>query len=211
MEFSQSARELVRAGRISDPAGPRGRLLREAAILFREVGYERTTVRMLADKVGIQSGSIFHHFRSKEEILEAVMEETVILNTAIQDKAVAAAGSPAARLRALILCELRAINKETGDAMSVLHYEWRCLSRPRQQKILRLRDRYESNWMDALGAMVEAGLVREDIFVLRRLLTGAIGWTVNWFRPDGPLSLEDLADRILGLTLRRDPALPSSL
>src|SRR5690554_6288787 len=68
---------LVAENLVSDPESARGRLLREAARLFREKGYERTTVRDLAAAVGIQSGSLFHHFRTKEEILKAVMVETI--------------------------------------------------------------------------------------------------------------------------------------
>ena len=67
--------ELVENGQLTDPDSARGKLLQVAAHLFRNKGYERTTVRDLAGAVGIQSGSIFHHFKSKEEILRAVMEE----------------------------------------------------------------------------------------------------------------------------------------
>src|SRR5690554_7919155 len=68
---------LIADNLVSASDSARGRLLREAARLFREKGYERTTVRDLAAAVGIQSGSLFHHFRTKEEILKAVMVETI--------------------------------------------------------------------------------------------------------------------------------------
>ena len=90
-------RSLVADNLVSDPAGARGRLLHEAAKLFRDKGYERTTVRDLAAAVGIQSGSLFHHFRTKEEILKAVMVETIRLNTALMQAAVdmaAGGGAP---------------------------------------------------------------------------------------------------------------------
>src|SRR5690606_24421106 len=67
--------KLVASGELTDPDSARGKLLQTAAHLFRSKGYERTTVRDLAGAVGIQSGSIFHHFKSKDEILKAVMEE----------------------------------------------------------------------------------------------------------------------------------------
>ena len=63
---------------------PRGRLLSAAAHLFRDKGFDRTTVRDIAASVGIQSGSIFHHFKSKEDILFAVMEEVIQFNTEFQ-------------------------------------------------------------------------------------------------------------------------------
>ena len=68
--------EMVAEGRLTDPESARGKLLQSAAHLFRNKGFERTTVRDLASAVGILSGSIFHHFKSKDEILRAVMEET---------------------------------------------------------------------------------------------------------------------------------------
>ena len=66
-------RELVDDGQLTDPDSARGNLLQAAAHLFRNKGYERTTVRDLASAVGIQSGSIFHHFKSKVEILRACL------------------------------------------------------------------------------------------------------------------------------------------
>ena len=64
--------QLVAAGRVTDPESARGKLLQTAAHLLRSKGYERTTVRDLAGAVGIQSGSIFHHFKSKDEILRSL-------------------------------------------------------------------------------------------------------------------------------------------
>src|SRR5262247_2379200 len=72
---SQLAAHLIAAGRVSDPTSARGRLLREALDLFARQGYARTTVRDLARAVGIQSGSLFHHFSSKEDIFCAALGE----------------------------------------------------------------------------------------------------------------------------------------
>ncbi len=102
-------RELVDNGQLTDPDSARGKLLQVAAHLFRNKGYERTTVRDLAGAVGIQSGSIFHHFKSKDEILRAVMEETIRYNTALMHAALADAGNVRERVLALIRCELQSI------------------------------------------------------------------------------------------------------
>ncbi|WP_111495663.1 TetR/AcrR family transcriptional regulator [Marinobacter bohaiensis] len=191
--------ELVANGTISDPLGARGRLLHEAARLFREKGYERTTVRDLAAAVGIQSGSLFHHFRSKEDILKAVMEETIILNTELMRHALRQAATPRERLRALIRCELESINGQTGEAMAVLVFEWRSLSATSQQDVLHLRDVYEAMWLEVLGELKANGATAADPFLTRRMLTGALSWTVTWYRPDGPRSLDDLADDVMAM------------
>jgi AcrR family transcriptional regulator len=192
-------RSLVADNLVSDPAGARGRLLREAARLFRDKGYERTTVRDLAAAVGIQSGSLFHHFRTKEEILRAVMVETIRLNTALMQAAVDSATSDRAKLRALIRAELESINGQTGEAMAVLVFEWRSLSEESQAYVLALRDIYEQLWLDVLKALHRDGVVAAKPFVVRRMLTGALSWTVTWYRPDGGLTLDDLTEQVVAM------------
>ncbi|NWN91252.1 TetR/AcrR family transcriptional regulator [Marinobacter adhaerens] len=191
---------LIADNLVSDPDSARGRLLREAARLFRDKGYERTTVRDLAAAVGIQSGSLFHHFRTKEEILKAVMVETIRLNTAVMQAAMEAADTNREKLRALISAELESINGQTGEAMAVLVFEWRSLSEPSQAEVLKLRDIYESLWLEVLTALKEEGALVADPFVVRRMLTGALSWTVTWYRPErGGLSQEGLTDQVMAM------------
>ncbi|GGE56684.1 atu genes repressor [Streptosporangium jomthongense] len=191
---------LIADNLVSDPESARGRLLREAARLFRDKGYERTTVRDLAAAVGIQSGSLFHHFRTKEEILKAVMVETIRLNTAVMQAAVNAANTNREKLRALISAELESINGQTGEAMAVLVYEWRSLSEASQAEVLKLRDLYEALWLDVLNALKRDGALVADPFIVRRMLTGALSWTVTWYRPErGGLTREDLTDQVIAM------------
>ena len=194
-------RELVDNGQLTDPDSARGKLLQMAAHLFRNKGYERTTVRDLASAVGIQSGSIFHHFKRKDEILRSVMEETIRYNTALMRAELAQATSVRERVLALIRCELQSIMGGSGEAMAVLVYEWRSLSESGQAQVLALRDIYEQLWLQVLGEAKDAGLIRGDLFITRRFLTGALSWTTTWFRPDGSMNLDQLADEALILVL----------
>ncbi|ABM19876.1 MULTISPECIES: TetR/AcrR family transcriptional regulator [Marinobacter] len=185
---------------VSDPSSARGRLLNEAARLFRDKGYERTTVRDLAAAVGIQSGSLFHHFRTKEEILKAVMVETIRLNTALMQAAADQADSAREKLRALIRAELESINGQTGEAMAVLVYEWRSLSESSQAEVLELRDIYENLWLSTLQQLSKEHQLGADPFITRRMLTGALSWTVTWYRPErGGLTLDGLTDQVMAM------------
>ncbi len=191
--------DLVARGLITDATSPKGMVLGKAAHLFRERGFERTTVRDLGREVGILPGSIFHHFHSKDEILRIVMRESIILNLARIRTRLAEAVTPIDRLRALIGAELWAINGETGEAWTVLVREWRSLSSEGQANILQLRDEYEDIWLAVLAEARDAGLVQSEPFIIRRLLAGALNWTVNWFRPGRGLSLADLTEEVLRL------------
>jgi AcrR family transcriptional regulator len=195
-------RELVARGLMTDPDSARGKVLQVAAHLFRHKGYERTTVRDLAAAAGIQSGSLFHHFRSKDEILSSVMEQTAIYNTELMRVALARTQDVRERVLALIRCELQSIMGGTGEAMAVMIYEWRSLSAQEQAKILVLREAYEQLWLQVLGEARDSGLLQGDVFVTRRFLTGALSWSTTWFRADGSTTLEQLADQALLLLLK---------
>jgi AcrR family transcriptional regulator len=180
---------------------PRGRLLRAAAHLFLTRGYEQTTVRDLARAVGILSGSIFHHFESKEAILEAVMLEVSTLNAERMRQAAEGAATPMDSVRALVRCELESVHGETSEAMTVLSTEWRSLSPAAQARVLVVRDRYENVWKKALVA-ARSQLAPIDEFVLRRLVQGMTAGTARWYRPRGPISIDQLADHIVSLVVR---------
>ena len=183
---------------------PRGRILSAAAHLFRNKGFERTTVRDLANEVGIQSGSIFHHFKTKEEILRHVMIEVILFNTERMRLELEAADSPRDRLLALIRAELISINGDTGEAMAVLTNEWRSLKPESQTEILELRDRYEQMWLKTLDEGKSVGLIPDhvDTFIMRRFLTGALAWSHFWYDPSGSLNMDGLAEQALALVVR---------
>lgn len=191
---------LIQEGQITDPESPRGRLQDHASRLFRQKGYERTTVRDIASAVGIQSGSIFHHFSTKEDILKAVMSEALVYFTEKLRDAIDTAKDPHDKLLACIRSELQfTIGPDTTAVMSLLVSEWRCLSEDAQGDILGFRDKYERLWIEVLHKAKKAGLLAGDEFVTRRLLAGAIHWTPQWFQLDGELSLEELANETLRL------------
>ncbi|BDY04913.1 TetR/AcrR family transcriptional regulator [Ferrimonas sp. YFM] len=201
--MSQSVEQtLIEQGVLVDPNSARGRLLTQAARLFRQKGYQSTTVRDLASAVGILSGSLFHHYKNKEAILKAVMVEGIHHTMARMRSELAAQSSTEGRLRALIACELDALNGDWGDAMAVVINEWRFLSDGGQQDILALREEYEQMWLDLLYQARKERLITASPKVLRKLLYGAITWTDKWFDSSGELSYQELTDAILQLAIK---------
>lgn len=200
-QTAELSQRLIDQGAIVDPGSAKGRLLTSAARLFRTNGYERTTVRDLAKDIGIQSGSLFHHYPSKQEILRSVVEETILLNIEIMKLSISLNQGARDKLYGLILCELQSILVDNGAEMAVLVYEWRGLDEVNQAQILKLRDKYERLWLDVLGEAYDQQLIAIQPAMLRRLLTGTISWSINWFKPGGGLSLEVLAEMILSMAL----------
>lgn len=181
---------------------PRGRLLLGAAYLFHKQGYAKTTVRELANFIGIQSGSLFHHFKSKDDILAHVMQQTIIYNHARLLDAIQISDDPEQQLKHLIKAELISISGDTGSAMAVLVYEWFALSKSRQDELLKLRNAYEDIWLTVIEKLRELNKVQHDAFIWRRLLGGAIAWTVTWYKPNGKMTMDELTETVLNMALK---------
>jgi len=195
----QPLNELPPIGGMDD--SPRGRVLRAAAYLFHKQGYARTTVRELAQVIGIQSGSLFHHFKSKDAILCAVMEEAIIYNLAQMHRAIQEGNTPAERLRGLIEAELESINGNTSKAMAVLVYEWNAITREQQQPLLAMRQEYETLWLNVLEDLKKAGVLKHDTFIWRRMISGITFGTALWYKPSGRVSLAELTDMAYAMAM----------
>lgn len=186
---------------IFDPESARGRLLAAAARLFRTKGYATTTVRDIGAETGILSGSLFYHFRSKEEILFTVMETVIAAIRRDLAAELARASDCRARVRALLAVELAYLHGPASDATAVLFHEWRALSPARRAVLLAGRDAYFNEWERVLGEARDAGLTRMEPEILRQLLHGALAWTSFWYRPDGALAPDALVEQALRLAL----------
>lgn len=177
-------------------------LIRAAAKLFREKGYERTTVRDLAAAVGLQSGSLFHHFSSKEAILFAVIEEALETTVNHLQKAVLSSSDVKTRLKALIKAELESILGETREGLAVTFFEWRGLSEEHRAWVDKMYLTYKGVWQDVLGQAEREGHLPIDAQMLRRFLRGALSWTVSWYKEDRGHDLDYLASQALDMFWR---------
>lgn len=187
---------------IKDISPAKARILAKAIDLFYEKGFERTTVRDIAAAAGILSGSLFHHFKSKQEILFVVMAMTTQGMGVSAAAAVEGLTEPVEQLRALITCELNSIHRENGHAAYVLVDEWRSLEEDYREAVLALRDgSYEHYWEVALEGCKTEGLINGNVKVVRQILRGALAWTRNWYRRDGDMNLADLTDEVLRVVL----------
>ena len=177
--------------------GDQGNVLSNAARLFREKGFERTSLKEIAEACKMLPGSLYYRYNSKEALLVELMRRGVDLVTAEVESAYASSDDPVERLRLCINAHLRALLLDS-DAVYVLLFEWRALGPEARKEIIELRDQYESLWAGILETMIAQGVVRKNVDgrLLRLIGLGALNWVATWFDPNGAHSLDAIGDLI---------------
>jgi len=177
----------------------RTRILDEAARLFLARTAARTTLRDIADAAGVKAGSIYYHFDSKEDLLAEILDQGIERITRTVDEALVSAGpEPATRLRVAIGAHLSALFQHgpyTAAHVGVFH------GAPEEVRRAGIpaRDAYEERWAKLLDAAVEDPGV--DLHVVRVALLGMMNSTLDWYRPDGPRGLDQVADAAFGASI----------
>ncbi|OUR89993.1 hypothetical protein A9Q81_20425 [Gammaproteobacteria bacterium 42_54_T18] len=193
------------AGKTQDLGGAKGAqlsrelLIKEAARLFAEKGYNKTNMRELAEAVGMKAGSIFYHFKNKDEILQAVMHKAITLLVANVQSSIGDATTPMERLRVLVRMELGVYLGEDADYGMVLIHEWRSLPESLQEELLVMRSNYESYWDTTLANCQQEGIIKANPKIVRRMLNGAFSWAIYWYQPEGEFSFEQLVDEVMAM------------
>ncbi|MBN9423811.1 MAG: hypothetical protein BGO63_02055 [Candidatus Accumulibacter sp. 66-26] len=190
-------------------ASRRSELLRAAARLFVEKGFDATTTRDIAEAVGMRSGSPFYHFRSKQELLKAAMIGGLEAGAERLRATTAAIADPEARLRAMVRAHLGNLLEGECPAPMLLG-ETRALDAAERAEIAAAFDRYQQPWQETLEQLAAAGTLASAAPPTRLLLFGMLNWTTQWYRADGPLSLDELAESCIALLLGRAPKAPGT-
>lgn len=183
----------------------RSELLRAAAKLFVEKGFNATTTRDIAEAVGMRSGSPFYHFRSKQALLKAAMVEGLDAGRERLATAIEGIADPEQRLRVLVRTHLGTLLE--GDCRSpLLVSETRALDDKARTEIAAAFDRYQVPWQETLEALQKTGKLASAAAPVRLLLFGMLNWSSHWYRADGDLSVDALAETAVAMLLNAAPA-----
>jgi TetR/AcrR family transcriptional regulator, cholesterol catabolism regulator len=179
----------------------RKRILDEAAKLFAKQGYHATGVAELSAAVGLGSGALYHHIGSKEQLLFEIcrphIEEVVELGEQLLDDQELSARDKVVRLARKHMQNVA----ERSVELRVTLREIDSLTGKRGRQMQALRDRVEQIWEQ----VVEQGRASDDfanvdpLFV--KVALGALNYSVLWYRADGALSPDEIADRTIALML----------
>jgi AcrR family transcriptional regulator len=179
----------------------RAEICRTAAQIFRERGYDATSVSDIARALGITKAGLYHYFESKEELL---FEITAYGLDRVRDEVIAPVRGlrdPEERLRQLVIRHARIATHGRG-AVAQLVDEVRALP-PANRKLLEERMRaYFDLVRDTLRELRALGRLRDvDPTVATFGLIGTILWLPRWFRQNGRLSQEQVAHQIADIAL----------
>ena len=177
----------------------REELTRTAARLFAERGYQGTSLADLAEALGMQKPSLYHHISSKEDLLwDAASEGAAAFHAALD--AVPETGPAAERIRLALRAHLEVVAGQL-DVATVFVREWRFLSGERRDRFVAERRRYEERIRELFRDGVEASELRTDLDVATAalLFLSAANWAYTWLRPGA--DTDELADRMYAVLL----------
>lgn len=176
-------------------------IMKEAARLFKEKGFGGTSMRDLAEKVGIEAASMYNHIRSKDEILEEicfrVAHEYVAHLSEIED----ADKNYAAKLKALIHLHVQMIITD-ADAVSVANNDWKYLNGSKLTLFKEVRKGYEKRFAALLQGGIAAGEFREvNVSVALFTILSSLRWIELWYKPGRAISKEELEHDITAILM----------
>ena len=181
----------------------REELLSIAAKLFAERGFKNTTVRDIADAAGILSGSLYHHFDSKEAMVDELLDTFQQELFTTYDEIVASDRTPRQKLEAVVRVSFEAIDQHHSE-VAIFQNDAAYLTTFERFDYLTERNvRFEQLWLDLLREGMAAGELRYDLDVdlVYRFLRDTVWVAVTWYRPGGALSAEQVADQYLTILL----------
>ncbi|HVV30488.1 MAG TPA: TetR/AcrR family transcriptional regulator [Mycobacteriales bacterium] len=182
----------------------RALILTRAAELFARKGIGATTVREIADAVGVLSGSLYHHFASKDAIVSEVLAGYLDTIRARYAEVRSSGKNPTDCLRELVLVSLQVAEQQpnpTAIYQNELHY----LREQRQfAEIQAAAADVQATWLQVIEAGVADGSFRDDIppRVFHRLIRDAVWLSVRWHRPDGSYPTTQFADDVTSVFLQ---------
>jgi TetR/AcrR family transcriptional regulator, cholesterol catabolism regulator len=181
----------------------RRRAIEDAASdLFHERGYAATSVRDIARALDIQGASLYAHVASKEDVLWSIVDRVADRFEAAADEALRDAGPAPDRLGRLVRAHVRVMTEDAGEA-SVFVNEWRHLSEARQAAVVERRDAYEARFRAVIADGIADGVFAMiDPTVATAFILTALNAIPTWYRPDGHLSPEQLAEQDADLAVR---------
>jgi AcrR family transcriptional regulator len=175
-------------------------ILEAAAAVFWERGYSAGTTKDVAQRVGLSQPTIYHYIGSKSTLLEEIVSEVYAQVLKGLEEARKLEHNPEERLRAIVHSLTRAIT-ERRDMFGVFWQEFRQLSEEFQVQVRRDQRAFLDEIEAVVAEMQQTGRLgpTRSPAVIASAILGMVSWTYQWYRPEGNLDPDALADTFLDL------------
>jgi TetR/AcrR family transcriptional regulator, cholesterol catabolism regulator len=181
----------------------RQEILRTAARLFQQRGYDATSMNDVAAALKLSKGGLYHHFQSKDEILYEIMNHAMEITEERVLNPVRGIADPEERLRALIRLHIEVVLSPRDREITVMLHENHPLP-PALRKRINIRKKDYIHFLESLMTEVQEkarnqtrGKVspRAAAFAL----LGMINWIYQWYKPEGELQAQNLIPQFTDL------------
>jgi AcrR family transcriptional regulator len=183
-------------------SGPREAIRDFAVQLFGKQGYTGTSMRDIANAVGVLPGSLYAHIASKEALLVEIVNDGI--GRFIDAVAPHLTGDESAveRLRAMIVAHVQVVADNPERSLVVFH-QWRFLGPEKLPFAIERRREYERNFVKVVEQGMKDGSFKPDLNPRIAVLTilGALNWTPEWLSPEGRLSPAEVGALMAGTLL----------
>jgi len=177
-------------------------ILKEAALLFKEKGYGSSSMRDLAERVGVEAASMYNHIKSKDEILEEICFRIAGEYVSHISKLENEKSTYTEKIKSTINFHVR-LMVEDAAAVSVTNNDWKSLREPKLSLFKTLRKGYEARF----AALIEKGIEKKEfapinISVAVFTILSALRWVELWYNPKRKIKEKELEQDITNLLLK---------
>lgn len=176
--------------------GSRQEILRTSARLFRERGYDATSMNDISSALKLSKGGLYHHFRSKDEILFHIMNHAMDITEERVLSPIRNIADPEQRLRALVCLHIQLVLRARDREITVILHENHPLP-PGFRKRVNARKKEYIHYVEGLIAQVQQARQSRNVSprAAAFALLGMINWIYQWYNPEGQLHEEDLVQQ----------------
>lgn len=177
-------------------------LIAAGIALFNRAGYEATSVKEIVEEAGLTKGAFYHHFESKQHLLELIYEEYLRYQLQIFNEVITHSASPAERIAELISCMVFAVDRYR-EHVTIFFQEQRSFPQSYRQTVIEARDMLKTEFKKAIQEGIASGEFRKDLDadVATMALLGMCTWTYQWLSRSGRLPAEQVSEIFANLAL----------
>lgn len=176
------------------------RIVDAAIALFNERGFAGTSMQDISDRVDLQKGSLYYYVTSKEMLLFEILRDLHHGGEALVESINFATGDPLAELRSFLV-QICIYTGKHADRLGIFARDFRFLAEAQQREIISERYVYRNATQRLIALAIERGQVSAAVNIptAGQAIMRAITGTYEWYRPNGPLSIEQIAVQTAGM------------